>query len=65
MQLWIVSGQGQQAKLQVEDIILIAHREPASSSQRLGSTGLQVSSMDLTLAAASLTVYSAGALIAT
>lgn len=64
MQLWVVSGQGQQAKFQVEDVILIMHSEPASNSQRLGSSGLQVTGMDLTLAAASLTVHGAGAFVA-
>ena len=65
MQLSVVSGQGHRAKFQVKDVISIMHSEPASNRQRLGSSGLQVSSMDLTLAAASLTVHSPGALIAT
>ena len=63
-QLWLVSGCGQHAKFQVEDIILIMHSAPASNSQRLGSADLHLSSMDLTLAAVSLTVHSAGMLIA-
>ena len=62
LQLTLVSGQDQHAKMQVEDVILIAHSAPASSSQRLGSGSLQASSMDLTLAAVSLTAHSTGML---
>lgn len=63
MQLSLVSGLDQHAKFQVEDAILIMHSAPASSSQRLGCDGLQASSLDLTLAAVSLTAHSAGMLI--
>ena len=60
VQLMLVSGHDHYAKLQVEDVILIMHSAPASSSQRLGCSSLQASSMDLTLAAISLTAHSAG-----
>ena len=63
MQLRLGSGLNQHAKLQVGDVILIMQSAPASSSHRLGCRGLQASSMDLTLAAVSLTAYSVGMLI--
>lgn len=60
MQLWVLSGSDQRAKVQMEDVILIVHNMPASSSQRLGPVSLQSSNMDLTLDAVSLRVYGAG-----
>ena len=63
MHLSLASGRDQHTKLQVGDIILIMHSTPASNSQILGCSGLQASSMDLTLAAVSLTAHSDGMFI--
>ena len=60
LQLGLVSGTGQHAQFEVDDVILIVHNAMASDWQRLGLPGLQIMTMDLALAAARLTVYSAG-----
>lgn len=63
VQLWLLSGHHQRAKLHVDDVIVIMRNAPASHAQRLGHMDLQVCSLDLTLAAASLTLYSPGMLL--
>ena len=60
LQLGLVSGTGQRAQFEVDDVILIVHNAVASDWQRLGLPGLQIMTMDFALAAARLTVYSAG-----
>ena len=60
LQLVLLSGAGQRAQFEVEDAICILHNALASDRQRLGPEGLQVTTLDLTLAAARLTAYSAG-----
>ncbi len=60
LKLGLLSGVGQQVHFQVDDLILIVHNGLASDRQRLSGQGLQVTTMDLTLAAARLTVHGAG-----
>ncbi len=63
LQLGLLSGTGQQAQFQADDMILIMHNALAAEAQRLGPQGLQLTTMDLTLAAAKLTVIGTGKLI--
>ncbi len=60
--LVLLSGTGQQAQFQADDMILIAHNALGAEAQRLGPRGWQLTTMDLTLAAAKLTVMGTGKL---
>ncbi len=56
----LLSGTGQQAQFQADDMILIVHNALGAEAQRLGPQDLQLTTMDLTLAAAKLTVMGTG-----
>ncbi len=62
LHLGLLSGTGQQAQFQADDMILIVHNALGAEAQRLGPQGLQLTTMDLTLAAAKLTVMGTGKL---
>ena len=62
LHLGLLSGTGQQAQFQADDMILIVHNAFGAEAQRLGPQGLQLTTMDLTLAAAKLTVMGTGKL---
>ncbi|DBA79124.1 TPA: Protein argonaute-3, variant 2 [Trebouxia sp. C0004] len=60
LHLGLLSATGQQAQFQADDMILIVHNALGAEAQRLGRQGLQLTTMDLTLAAAKLTVTGPG-----
>ncbi|KAL0034546.1 hypothetical protein WJX79_007807 [Trebouxia sp. C0005] len=60
LHLGLLSGTGQRAQFQADDMILIVHNALGAEAQRLGPQGLQLTTMDLTLAAAKLTVMGTG-----
>ena len=60
LQLGLSSENGQHAQLQVDDVIMIVHNALGSDGQRLGPQGLQVTALDLSLAAAKLTIFGPG-----
>ena len=60
VQLALMSGGDQQTGVQMDDVILIAHKALAREGQRLGPEGLVVTTIDLTLAAVHLTAFGPG-----
>lgn len=60
LQLGLSSDSGQHAQFQVDDVIMIVHNVLGSDGQRLGPQGLQVTALDLSLAAVKLTILGPG-----